>query len=272
MLLIVNTIIWGAALPLVKYCLEDTTAFRYLFYRYVFASLVSIPVILHFLPKIKNKLSTISKIIVLEIVGVTLNLSLLYIGLSKTSSVEASLISEAGPILTIIGGVLIYKERIEKNEAIGYLIALAGTFAITLVPLFANRDSQSAISITGNMFVVGYCIVNTLYYLLVKKLYKGMPKFFAAGISFFVGLISFLIISIIEAGQLSEFVSIASDEFFKPSVLIASSYMGILGSFIALTFYLKAQDKIEVSEASIFAYLMPVITIPIYSKSSQPYS
>jgi len=32
---------------------------------------------------------------------------------------------------------------------------------------------------------------------------------------------------------------------------------------VALTFYIKGQEMIEISEASIFGYLQPVITIPL---------
>ena len=39
--------------------------------------------------------------------------------------------------------------------------------------------------------------------------------------------------------------------------------MALFGSIIALTFYIKGQDLIEASEASLFIYLTGVFAIPV---------
>jgi drug/metabolite transporter (DMT)-like permease len=48
-----------------------------------------------------------------------------------------------------------------------------------------------------------------------------------------------------------------------PSVWIAVLYMSIFITMIATTAYLKGQECIEASEASLFSYLSPLIFFPV---------
>lgn len=152
-LLIVNTVIWGASLPIVKNSYEYTDPFRFLFYRYAVASFLSIPVLIYFTKRRGKYLSTI-KIILIELVGVTLGLSLLYYGLSKTSSIEASLIATTSPLFTILGGIFFLKEKEERREAIGLIFAFTGTLLLTLVPLFNKVGVNTEISLFGSVLIL----------------------------------------------------------------------------------------------------------------------
>ena len=53
-LLLVNTVVWGAALIMVKPALEYTTPFRYLLYRYLIASIAAIPIIFFVVKKLQK--------------------------------------------------------------------------------------------------------------------------------------------------------------------------------------------------------------------------
>jgi drug/metabolite transporter (DMT)-like permease len=262
-LLLITTIIWGAAPAIVKNSYEVTTPFRFLFYRYIVAFVCSIPIILYYYNKVKNTIGLFSRVILLEFIGVTLSLGLLYIGLDKTTSIESGLIVTAGPIFTIIGGIIFLKEREEKNEIIGLVIALAGTILLTIIPLLLGQDGKFKFSIEGNLILIAVNIVTAVYYLLAKKYYKGYPKFYLSSISFLVGLVSFFILALIEAHSLANLTDSITSDLKHFSVIFASVYMGTLGSIIALTFYIIGQDKIEASEASLINYLQPIIFIPL---------
>ncbi|KKQ36113.1 MAG: hypothetical protein US52_C0008G0012 [candidate division WS6 bacterium GW2011_GWA2_37_6] len=262
-LLLMTALIWGGALPVVKNSYEETTAFRFLFYRYIFAAIVAVPIIFYYFHRVKAKTKSVIIISLIELIGVTLNLALLYTGLSKTTSIEATLITMAGPFITIVGGIIFLKEKEERNEILGLIIALSGTLLITLLPLFADQIVEVEFSLEGNLMVLGHTLINTIYFILAKKYYNGYPKFYASGVSFIVGLISFFIIAALEIGGVNELLSATTNEIVKPPVFFAAAYMGVLGSVVALTFYIKGQEMIEISEASIFGYLQPVITIPL---------
>lgn len=199
----------------------------------------------------------------LEIIGTTVSLAILYIGLDKTTALETGLITNTLPVFITIGGVLFLREKENRYEWAGLLIAFTSTVLLTLEPLFSG-ESLSFQSLEGNILIVVYNILTALYFLKAKRTYKKIPKFFVTTISFYVGLISFFFLSLWELrGASSQFLNIVANDFTHIEVWGISLYMAIFGSIIGLTAYIKGQDGIEASEASILSYLQPIIYIPL---------
>lgn len=263
-LLSINTLVWGAALIVVKPAFSVTTPIRFLFYRYFFAVILSLPILWHYLPKLKKKTQTILKITLLELLGTTTALTLLYMGLNLTTAIEASLIITTTPIFVILAGVIFLKEREEKHELLGLLIAFTGTVALVSLPLINGGAQNQGLSLTGNLLIIGQNIVNAIYLILAKKHYHRLPKLLVVSISFYVGLLSFFILSLLEAnGSVFSLATSVMSDFNFTSVWVASLYMALFGSIIGLTTYIKGQDNIEASEASLFTYLQPLVYIPL---------
>lgn len=264
-LMLINTFCWGAALIIVKPALETTTPFRFLFYRFVLASILVIPLLFKYSKTVKNISQKLKTIIPLEILGTSLALSLLYLGLAQTSAIEASLLTMTTPIWIVVGGVLILKEREENREAIGLVLAVFGTALLTLFPFMQNSiATQSGISITGNLLVFLSVIAVAFYYLLAKKAYLRMPKLFVTSISFIVGAVSMLPLVIWEhSGSEGSLINTMLNDLTDTKVIVAAVYMATFGSIIGLTAYIKGQDGIEASEAALFTYLQPLIFLPL---------
>jgi len=250
-----NTLIWGAAFPIIKPALAFHSPYEFLFLRYAIAAPLILPILVHakvkFTLPIKKK---ILPIIALEVIGVPLLLSLVYTALDHTTALSASLIGLTSPLFTIIAGVLFLKERETTKELKGLFIALIGTLILTLSPVF--KSALPTGDLVGNSLMFLYNILWALYLILAKKLYSGVPKILVSTISMWIGLFFFGGLVVISGGLPHFFLSL------NPSTLIAGGYMGILGSIIALTLYLYGQDKIEASEASLFTYLQAVVAIP----------
>jgi len=254
--LLINTVLWGAALPIVKPSLEHVLPMQFLYFRYLFAAPILFPFLIYFLFKLKPSLKTLAKIISLELLGTPLALTILYQGVKQTSAIEASLIGATGPIFTILGGIIFLKEKEEKHEWIGLIISLIGTLLLIFEPLITGRNHSASFSFTGNLLVIGYNLLWTTYLLLAKKAYKNIPKVFVSSISYLTALISLtLILSISNISTPLNLLQI-------PSVAIASIYMALFGSVIAFTLYIYAQNLIEASEASLFTYLHGPVAIP----------
>lgn len=266
-LLLINTLCWGAALIAVKPSLEIISPSRFLFYRYVIAAFLTLPVLWHFGKKSPKLFSKVPIITSLELLGTTLSLWFVYQGLSLTSAINASLVGTTGPIFVVLVAVLFFKEREEKRELLGLITAFLGALILVLIPSF-NGSFQSADAtnpLAGNLYIVVANILVAIYYLLAKKHYRQLPKIFAASISFWVGAISFGLLSWWEARwpHFNQITSMISTDFQHWEVWLASFYMGIFGSIIGLTAYIKGQDKIEASEASLFTYLQPLVYLPL---------
>lgn len=259
--LLINTICWGAALIIVKPAFEVTTPFRFLMYRYALALPLSLPLLLTYKKHLTfRNIKTISSI---ELVGTTLSLGLLYAGLSKTSAIEASFLTTTTPIFVVLAGVLLLKEKQEKRETLGLLIAFMGTVALTVVPTLQQNIIMSTPSLLGNLLIIGQNTATAIYFILAKRWYKHLPKLFVTTFSFVIGLVSFFILSLIEAGSLQQLLSLIAYDLQHTAVLWASFYMAVFGSIIGLTAYIKGQDGIEASEASLFWYLQPLVFIPL---------
>lgn len=261
--MMVNVVVWGASLILVKPAFEFTTPFRFLLYRYILASALSLPILIHYLPKITNLKQVLTKITLIELLGGTLALGLLYSGLSMTSAIEASLITTTTPIFVAVLAVMMLKEKEEKHEVVGLSIAFIGTLLLTILPIYNGFAQPGSISLGGNLLIIGQNIATALYFVLTKKHYQKMPKLFVVTISFYVCLLTFAPISAVEAGGVAQLMAAISQDLQHLSVWVASGYMAIFGSIIGFTAYLKGQEGIEASEATLFTYLQPLVYIPM---------
>jgi drug/metabolite transporter (DMT)-like permease len=263
--LIINAIIWGAALPIVKPSLSYVTPYQYLFYRYLFAVPFSILPLIYLFRKIKPSLKTILTIVGMELIAVTGALSFLYEGLKRTTSIEATLIANTAPVFIIIGGVLFLKEKEERHELFGLILAIIGMILLTFEPVISGRNNFQSFSLTGNLLVLGQNALWATYLLLAKKYYKKISKLLIGFTSLWIGLISFFLLTLITSPESSFniFIQTNIENISIPSVFLASIYMAILGSIVANTAYVFGNNLIEASEASLFTYLQPLIAIPI---------
>lgn len=262
--LLINTACWGALLPIAKWGLQDTSPFRYLFYRFLLASLLSIPLLWHYFPRVKRPFAAIKTIVSLELIGTSLALSVLYVGLQYTTSIEANLIGTTAPILLTLGGVYFLKEKEEKRELWGLFLAIIGTLLLVVSPLLAMFTPSMGGLLRGNVLILVHTLATVIYFLKAKSAFKGIPKLFVSSISFFVGLITFLILSLVESSfSLSSLYSVMIQDFTSLRVIIVVAFAAVFGSIIGLTAYIKGQAGIEASEAGLFTYLQPVISIPL---------
>jgi drug/metabolite transporter (DMT)-like permease len=82
--LLINTILWGAALPLVKPALSYITPSQFLYFRYLLAAPLMFPFLIFLWLKIKPSLKVLTRIVLLEFFGTPLSLMILYQGLKQT--------------------------------------------------------------------------------------------------------------------------------------------------------------------------------------------
>lgn len=276
-----STIAWGLALPVVKKGFAGgLTPTTFLLSRFYLAAIFSLPILFFSRnqPTTKRslKLSSLVKIILLELLGTVLALFLLYEGVDRTSAIESSLIAASWPILAILGGVIFLHEKEQKHELGGLLLALVGTFILVGRPLLANHLSGS--TFIGNLLVIGSNLVNAAYVLLAKKIYRPLNLWAVTHISFWVGALSFTAFSLYQGNSPFNEISSLFPNLYSlisnPYPLISILYMATFGSIIGLTLYLIGQNKIEASEASLFTFIQPVIALPasvlLLSESVQP--
>lgn len=255
--LLYNALVWGAAFPIVKPVFEILTPLQYLFFRFLTAGLIALPIFLIYYFKNHPKPAYLLKVWLLELAGLALPLLILYEGLARTSALEASLIGATGPIFVILGGIIFLRERETKREWQGLALSLLGSLLIILEPIW-NGHGFVGSSLSGNLLVLGYDLSWAVYAVTAKKFYQTKPPLALGSLTYLgTALIYGLILS--SSDSLPSFVFLISD--FK--ILFPVLYMAIPGGIIANILYLYAASRIEVSEANLFTYLNGIVAIPV---------
>lgn len=254
--LLLTVLVWGCAFPIVKPVYDFLTPLQYLYFRFMVAGLVSLPIFLVYYFKVYPKISYIIKVTLLELAGTTLPLLILYEGLAKTSALEASLIGATGPIFVVLGGIWFLHERESKREWQGLALSLLGSLILVVAPLFAH-ELDTSISTVGNLYILGYNLLYAVYAVIAKKVYGTKPPIY-------LGSLTYLATALIYALFLHYQDSLPAISLLvsNSSILFPVLYMAIPGGIMAFALHLYATSKIEVSEANLFTYLNGVVAIP----------
>lgn len=260
--LLLNTLTWGAAFIVSKPALDHTTPNLFMFYRLALAGAIMLPFLVYWLrnDKLRKMLPTILGV---EFVGNVLCLAFLYEGLARSTAIETGLISTTVPIFIVLAGVLVLREKQTRREWVGLGITFFGVLLIALYPIMNGGAKLGALSLVGNGLIIVSNILTGIYVVLAKRFYKGVNKLYAASVSFVSGALAFGVLSLWQAGSVLAVTQQIKLDWNQSSVWYAVLYMGIVGSIIGLTSYIKGQDGIEASEAGLFYYLHPIIYIPL---------
>lgn len=251
-----NALIWGSAFPLIKPAFSFITPMQYLYFRFLVGGLVALPIFFYYYIKLHPKISYIIKVLIIESLGIILPLLCLYEGLSRTGALQASIIGAIGPIFVVLGGVIFLRERETKREWQGLALTLLGSLVLVAEPLLFGKNADTAVSMSGNLLVLGYDLLWAVYALIAKHFYKTHPPLYFGSLTY---LTTALVYGIILSTQ---HAVPALSLLQNPTVLIPVLYMAIPGSILCFALYLYAQSKIEVSEANLFTYLNGVVAIP----------
>lgn len=259
LLLLIVSVIWGVAGPIIKFTLGGISPLLFLTYRFFLSSFVSL-IFISFtgfhLPKDKNLLI---KLIIFSILTSTISLGLLFLGIEKTTVLDLSLINLITPLLVSVAGVYFLREHITFREKIGMGIALLGTALIVFEP-FLGVNHQS-LKFSGNVLIFLSLLSGAYASVLAKELLRNdISPVTLTNASFFVGLLTILPISLFvyTPSQIVQNISLLPFPYHLGVV-----FMAILSGNLAYTLWSKAQKTIEISEAAVFSYLYPIFAAPL---------
>ena len=258
-LLLIVVVIWGIAPSVIKFALGELPPFLFLAYRFFITTIVLLPSYL----ASKNrglKVSTLPFLILVSLLGSTINLGLLFFGTNLTTSLDSSLISATSPILVILAGVIFLKEHVTAREKLGIFVTIFGTTVIALQSFFESGTSATH-NVLGNVIIFLSNIAFAAYLILSKKALKeSVSPFTITFMMFFIGFLTTLPLALTE---------IKANEILPKLMSISLSahlsviFMALFSGALAYILYQKAQKSIEASEASLFNYLPPIITAPV---------
>ena len=122
-----------------------------------------------FIRKEKVEKKDFARLILLSFCGVAINQSLFMQGMSLTSPIHGAIIMITSPLLVLLIGNVILKERITLQRSIGIAIGLSGA---ALLAFNRNLGNNHGTSVTGDCFIFINAISWGFYLVLVKPLMK----------------------------------------------------------------------------------------------------
>lgn len=166
--LLIANVIFGINNPVARFLMPDLVHPMALsFFRFVGGMLLFWTASLFF----KREHVPVKDIILLffaSIFGLILNQLPFFIGLSMTSSIDASIVVTMLPIVTMILSALFLKEPITKLKAVGVLVGASG--ALIIVFGGGSTEQIGSGNMLGNLIVFSAVIGFAIYLTLFKRL------------------------------------------------------------------------------------------------------
>ena len=186
--------------------------------------------------------------------GVAANQLLFFEGLDNTTSINASILMVASPILVLLFARLILKEKLTLLKIIGIGIGLSG--AILLI-LQKGEITTGKSTFYGNLLVFLNASSYALYLVIVKPLMTRYRPITVIKYVFTFGLIYTLPFGVSQVNE------VATD--FPTSILFKIGFIVFFTTFITYLFTMYALDKVSPTVVSSYIYLQPILTAIIAS-------
>jgi drug/metabolite transporter (DMT)-like permease len=250
----IANVIWGAASPIFKYALQNIPPFTLAFIRFFFAGLIFLPLAVFKWQKMSR--SDFLRILLIGFFGVTINITFFFLGLPKTTSINAPIIASSGPIFIYLFSILFLKEKPKLKVFLGMLTALTGVLVIILSPIFIDNKKLIIGEIEGNLFFLLATFGAVLQTVISRSVMKKINPYQVSFISFIFGGLTFFPLMLQEL------------ERWSFGQLTVNGWVGIIfgvlfSSALAYFLFYYGLSKIQAQEAGLFTYIDPVAAILI---------
>ncbi|NDV96352.1 EamA/RhaT family transporter [Dysgonomonas sp. 521] len=170
LLMLVVMTIFGLNIPINKYFYASglLTPMAMTLLRMGFAALAFWLVSI-FLPKEKVEKKDMLVLIIGGLCGMLINQTLFAVGLSQTSSVDASIITTSGPLFAMILAALILKEPITSKKVGGVLIGGAGAIFLVYSSNQVSTGGQGS-ALIGDISVLSAQLFYSFYLVITRPL------------------------------------------------------------------------------------------------------
>lgn len=249
---------WSVNFVLGRFIKDDITPLELAFFRWFFVFLIVSPILIIRYRNIFNSLKQNFKILaILAILGITAFNTLLYYGLTTTTSTNALIINSTVPVLVLLGSYIILKQKINLYQTMGIILSTLGVVFLILKADISNIFTLKLNQ--GDILVIISSISWALYSVLVKFKPKDLNDFeyFATIVMIGFGLLV--------PFYLYQGYSIHQElEVLKNNYLIFL-YVSIFASITSYYLWHYGVDKIGASKTAQFTHLMPIFGIVLAS-------
>ena len=180
---------WGTGFFFGKIALEEMNVGAMVFYRFAFAVLVLLPVVLTHKPGFNRhewRLLTVCSFL-----GVPLQFLLQFYGLSLTTVSHASLMVGTMPVLLAVAATTFAHERM---DAIGWIALAGSTTGAAMIALGHHAEGKGQPTLAGDALVVFSLVIALGWVMLNKKLVERHSPVVVTAYGMFIGMAMLVVI------------------------------------------------------------------------------
>ena len=215
--------------------------------RYVMASACLLPMTLMKEKRLRLRRADILPMALSGLMGITLYYFFEYQGISRTSTVNASLILAAIPILTMVVEAVVDRRRMRGPQIAGAVISVAGTAIIVL-----GGSSEGAASLTGDLLILGASVVWVAYIFISRKLRDGYSSLSMNTWQALIALVTLIPMALADPCDLGA---------IPASGWLAAAVLAVICSALCYWLYGNALHEMSPLASAIFINLIPLTTL-----------
>ncbi|MCU0731966.1 MAG: DMT family transporter [Hyphomonas sp.] len=190
------------------------------------------------------------RLLLLGFMGSGIYNTLQYIALTGTTATNAAILNSWGPILIVLAGAALFRDKLRANQVTGMALSLIG---VGVVVLQGEFERIATLSFNRGDLVMLFA---TGVWALYTALLRTRPK---------ISTVSFAGVTYIIAGFVN--LPLAGWEYahgdimeITPQTVAAVLYAGVLASLVAYYCYASSVELIGANRTGVFIHLIPLFT------------
>lgn len=245
---LVANALWGLNASIGKTILGELSALTVTTIRMVVAALVFWSFSL-FLPKEHVHHQDMLKLFFAALLGVVLNQGMFLFGLSYTTALDASIVTTAMPIITMIIAAIYLKEPITGMKVMGVFVGAMGVFILML-------NSQTTGRHPGNLVGDVLCLVSQISFAFYLVLFRDLIVKYSP-----ITICKWLFIYASVCFIPFSYADVVSIDFssFSLALWLRLGYVVIGSTFLAYICLMSSQRLLRPTIVSMYNYIQPII-------------
>ncbi|HVE50200.1 MAG TPA: DMT family transporter, partial [Casimicrobiaceae bacterium] len=256
-LLTLASLFWSCNWIIGRALHEDVPPLAMTFFRWLFASLILLPLAW---PHLSRDWSTLRRhwkaLVFLGAVGIAAHNALAYVGLNYTSATNGVILNSFIPVMIIAMSWVLFNERLNAGQLAGVAISLAGVLAILTQ---GSLDALRALRLNkGDLFVIVSMAMWALYTVSLRRAPRTVHPL---SLLLAVALIGDALLLPLWLGEnaLSRSMTWTLPNF---AAIVSVS---LFSSVLAYVFWNRGVELIGAPVAGLFVHLMPVFGVILAS-------
>lgn len=184
-----------------------------------------------------------------SLLALTMNQLPFFIGLSKTSPIDASIVMTMSPIVTMLMAAYFIKEPITRKKALGVLVGATGAMIIVFKNATGGSDTGTLL---GNIIVFS-AVVSFAFYL---TLFKGLISRYSP-----VTIMKWMFLYATITGLPFCYSSLRELDLsnFPPNVWLTIAFVVVMATFVAYLMLPIGQKVLRPTTLSMYNYIQPIM-------------